>query len=148
MRERPLHGGEDRSAAPVVLDFSVNTNPLGMPPAVRQLLRDNVIGVFEAAADGGIAELIQVLVQLQAYEDGNGAWAQILFENISAVPIHATGDELRERFARGDASRRTEGSGLGLSIAGSLTELMGGTFDVQVDGDVFRAVLRFPECRE
>ena len=40
MRERPLHGGEDRSAAPVVLDFSVNTNPLGMPPAVRQLLRE------------------------------------------------------------------------------------------------------------
>ena len=112
----------------------------------KQLFRvfENLLGnIVKYAKEGS-----EVLVQLQAYEDGNGAWAQILFENISAVPIHATGDELRERFARGDASRRTEGSGLGLSIAGSLTELMGGTFDVQVDGDVFRAVLRFPECRE
>ena len=112
----------------------------------KQLFRvfENLLGNIAKYAKEGT----EVLIELQKYEDESGAWARIVFENISAVPIHATGDELRERFARGDASRRTEGSGLGLSIAGSLTELMGGVFDVQVDGDVFRAVIRFPECRE
>ena len=112
----------------------------------KQLFRvfENLLGNIAKYAKAGS----EVLVQLQSFEEGDAVLAQITFENISAVPIHATGEELRERFVRGDTSRRTEGSGLGLSIAGSLTELMGGTFEVQVDGDVFRAVLRFPECRE
>ena len=49
-----------------------------------------------------------------------------------------------ERFVRGDASRATEGSGLGLSIARSLTECMGGRFELSVDGDLFKVTLRFP----
>ena len=49
-----------------------------------------------------------------------------------------------ERFVRGDQSRSTEGSGLGLSIARSLTLLQGGTFDLAIDGDQFKAVLTFP----
>ena len=49
-----------------------------------------------------------------------------------------------ERFVRGDESRTTEGSGLGLSIARSLTELQGGTFTLAIDGDLFKASVRFP----
>ena len=51
--------------------------------------------------------------------------------------------DLTERFTRGDSSRTTEGSGLGLSIAKNLTHLMGGTFDISVDGDLFKATLVF-----
>ena len=53
-------------------------------------------------------------------------------------------DELMERFVRGDSSRSTEGSGLGLSIARSLTELMGGAMRLTLDGDLFKAELVFP----
>ena len=49
-----------------------------------------------------------------------------------------------ERFVRGDRSRNTEGSGLGLSIAQSLTELMGGSMKLGIDGDLFKVTLRFP----
>ena len=53
-----------------------------------------------------------------------------------------------ERFVRGDESRNTEGSGLGLSIANSLMDLMGGTFRLYVDGDLFKVVLGFAEAKE
>ena len=53
-----------------------------------------------------------------------------------------------ERFVWGDASRNTEGSGLGLSIANSLMDLMGGTFRLYVDGDLFKASITFPMYRE
>ena len=56
--------------------------------------------------------------------------------------------DLTERFIRGDASRTTEGSGLGLSIAKSLTQLMGGIFFIGVDGDLFKASITFPMYRE
>ena len=69
---------------------------------------------------------------------------QISFKNISNYPLDITADELLERFVRGDSSRSTEGSGLGLSIAQSLTGLQKGTFDLVVDGDLFKANLSFP----
>ena len=69
---------------------------------------------------------------------------QISFKNISNYPLDITADELLERFVRGDSSRSTEGSGLGLSIAQSLTSLQKGTFDLVVDGDLFKANLSFP----
>ena len=68
----------------------------------------------------------------------------ITFRNISATPLNITADELMEQFVRGDDSRHTEGSGLGLSIARSLTQLQKGTFDLSIDGDLFKAVLTFP----
>ena len=66
------------------------------------------------------------------------------FKNITNYPLDITADELLERFVRGDSSRSTEGSGLGLSIAQSLTGLQKGTFDLVVDGDLFKANLSFP----
>nr|MCR4640551.1 sensor histidine kinase [Lachnospiraceae bacterium] len=61
--------------------------------------------------------------------------------NVSKAELGISGDELMERFVRGDKSRNTEGSGLGLSIAKSLMELMGGSLTITVDGDMFKAVL-------
>lgn len=78
-----------------------------------------------------------------ALEAKNGS-AAVSFRNISRLPIEQDGEELTERFVRGDSSRSSEGSGLGLSIAKSLTELQNGTMKITVDGDLFKVVLGFP----
>ena len=70
----------------------------------------------------------------------------IAMKNISRDVLNISADELIERFVRGDSARSSEGSGLGLSIAQSLTELQGGRFELFVDGDLFKAVLSFPRC--
>lgn len=70
----------------------------------------------------------------------------ISFKNVSRAELNISPDELMERFVRGDASRHTEGSGLGLSIAGSLVQLMGGTFHLSIDGDLFRADITLPRA--
>ena len=73
-----------------------------------------------------------------------GGSAVVTFRNISGEALNVTADELTERFVRGDRARSGEGSGLGLSIAKSLTELMGGDFSITVDGDLFKVELTFP----
>jgi signal transduction histidine kinase len=70
--------------------------------------------------------------------------AVISFKNTSRSPLDVSADDLVERFIRGDASRSTEGNGLGLSIAKSLTDLQNGDMKLTVDGDLFKVVLRFP----
>ena len=70
--------------------------------------------------------------------------AVFTIKNVSESPLNISPDELTERFVRGDVSRTTEGSGLGLSIAKSLTQLQGGEFDIVIDGDLFKAVVSFP----
>ena len=70
----------------------------------------------------------------------------ISFKNVSRAELNISPDELMERFVRGDASRHTEGSGLGLSIAGSLVRLMSGTFALSIDGDLFRADITLPRA--
>lgn len=69
--------------------------------------------------------------------------AKITFRNISKYELNITGEELTERFVRGDKSRNTEGSGLGLSIARSLTELQNGSLQIDIDGDLFKVTLTF-----
>ncbi len=64
-------------------------------------------------------------------------------KNISEQPLNISADELTERFIRGDISRSTEGSGLGLSIAKTLTEMQGGKFELYLDGDLFRVTITF-----
>lgn len=73
-----------------------------------------------------------------------GGYAVISFKNTSREPLNLTEDELMERFVRGDAARNSEGNGLGLSIAKSLTELQNGSMELTVDGDLFKVILRFP----
>ena len=67
----------------------------------------------------------------------------ISIKNISKDRLNISSDELMQRFVRGDKSRYTEGSGLGLSIAKSLTELQRGTFDIVIDGDLFKVVMEW-----
>lgn len=69
--------------------------------------------------------------------------ATFSLKNISAQPLNISADELTERFIRGDVARNTEGSGLGLSIAKSLTELQGGEFKLYLDGDLFKVMITF-----
>lgn len=70
---------------------------------------------------------------------------QIVIKNISSQELNVNVDELMERFVRGDEARSSEGSGLGLSIARSLTEAMGGKFEIVLDGDLFKVVLSFAQ---
>ena len=74
-------------------------------------------------------------------EDGKAVFT---IKNVSENPLNIRPDELTERFVRGDVARTTEGSGLGLSIAKSLTELQNGQFQVIIDGDLFKAMVSFP----
>ena len=64
---------------------------------------------------------------------------EISFKNVSAAEMNFDAKEITERFVRGDLARNTEGSGLGLAIASSFTELQGGRFEVEIDGDLFKA---------
>lgn len=73
-----------------------------------------------------------------------GGEAVVTFKNTSRAALNIPAEELMERFVRGDSSRSTEGNGLGLSIAQSLTELQGGKMALAIDGDLFKAILRFP----
>ena len=68
----------------------------------------------------------------------------ISMKNISREELNVNADELMERFVRGDASRNTEGSGLGLNIAQSLMELQKGQLQILVDGDLFKVTMIFP----
>ena len=67
----------------------------------------------------------------------------IQMKNISKEKLNISTDELMQRFVRGDSARNTEGSGLGLSIATSLTTLQGGTFNIYLDGDLFKVIIEF-----
>ena len=69
-------------------------------------------------------------------------------KNISENPLNISPEELTERFTRGDESRSTEGSGLGLSIAKDLTEIQQGTFEIYLDGDLFKVTVSFPTASE
>ena len=81
----------------------------------------------------------------RVYAEVMNAHGQVVFtlKNISAQPLNFAAEELTERFVRGDVARGTEGSGLGLSIAKSLTELQGGKFQLYLDGDLFKVTITF-----
>jgi signal transduction histidine kinase len=92
-------------------------------------------------------ENTRVYLDLSTYvnEDGHTR-ATLLIKNISASELNQiNADDLTERFIRGDVSRSTEGSGLGLSIAKNLTIAQNGHFDIQLDGDLFKVTVEFDE---
>jgi len=81
----------------------------------------------------------RVYVDAEEVRRENAVWISIVFRNISREKLNISPDELMERFTRGDSSRNTEGSGLGLNIANSLLELMDGKLEIEIDGDLFKA---------
>lgn len=84
---------------------------------------------------------------LEIIIDSDGEKAKVTVSNISKKPLNIDGDELLERFVRGDSSRHTEGNGLGLSIAKSLAELQGGSLEISAKDEKFTAILCFDEVK-
>ena len=90
----------------------------------------------------------RVYMTMEEWVEENSNKRKVAFsvKNISAQPLNVSAEELTERFVQGDESRKTEGSGLGLSIAKNLTKSMNGDFELQLDGDLFKAILTFDVC--
>ena len=86
------------------------------------------------------------LENTRVYASVEDLGSEVVFtiKNISSSPLNISPEELTERFVRGDVSRTTEGSGLGLSIAKDLTALQGGKLEITIDGDLFKASVTFP----
>ena len=104
----------------------------------RRLFRiiENVLqNIYKYAMEG-----TRVYADLSKDEDK----VTFTLKNVSAAPLNISAEELMERFTRGDSSRTTEGSGLGLSIAKDLTRLQNGEFEIQLDGDLFKVIISFP----
>lgn len=97
---------------------------------------------------GNIAKYAQPGTRVYAGVTREGKEVVIALKNISRDALNISEEELMERFVRGDSARTSEGSGLGLSIARSLTELQGGHFGISIDCDLFKAELRFAAVEE
>ena len=87
-------------------------------------------------------------VYLDVIEKKDTQQVELIIKNISAYELNVSAEELMERFTRGDESRSTEGSGLGLNIANSLVELQKGQFSLHIDGDLFKVVVTMPCYQE
>ena len=103
----------------------------------------NIYHIFGNAAKYAMPGT-RVYADLKLEEDT----VDLSLKNVSEHQLNISADELTERFIRGDLSRSSEGSGLGLSIAQSLTTMQGGTFNLYLDGDLFRVNIRFPRVKK
>ena len=143
---------------------------------VKELLTQAVEEYSERLSESGVEAVIASEPELQVMADGSLLWrvfdnllsnarkyaqtdtrlyidarqtghdVEISFRNISREPLNISAEELLERFVRGDKARTTEGSGLGLSIAQSLVELQNGQFRLDIDGDLFKAIIAMPKA--
>jgi signal transduction histidine kinase len=127
---------EERSLTPV---WNMETEPACIMADGRQLWRilENLLGnIYKYALEG-------TRIYIDLYREEGRVYLSL--KNTSAQKLTVSAQELAGRFVRGDRSRSTEGSGLGLSIAQSLTEIQGGTFELTVDGDLFKVRIGFEE---
>lgn len=136
-------------------EFEARMRAAGLEPVV-QLLDAPVYLAADSTFLGRVLE--NLLTNIVKYaQQGTRVYFDLLLKgdfvilsakNISREQLNISADELMERFVRGDSSRHSEGSGLGLSIARSLTELMGGRLNIVLDGDLFKAEIVFPQMTE
>ena len=104
------------------------------PQKTYRIIENLIVNALKYSMTGS-----RVYVQLENTQN------EVVFtiKNISATELNLEPEKLTERFVRGDASRNTEGSGLGLAIVQSFTEVQGGNFDIEIDGDLFKAIVKF-----
>ena len=129
---------EQLAAKDMTLILNVPQEPITILADGRQIWRvfDNLLNnAYKYTLPG-----TRIYLEVQTGDDQ----VVITVKNISASPLNISADALMERFVRGDSSRHTEGSGLGLSIARDLTKLQNGVLELKTDGDLFKAILRFP----
>lgn len=103
-----------------------------------RVLENQIINILKYSLEN-----TRVYIDLEDFKDK----VIITMKNISAFELDLNEEEILERFKRGDQSRNTEGSGLGLAISKSLTELQGGSFKINIDGDLFKVILEFPKAQ-
>ena len=130
---------KERSLIPV---WEVEKEPICIVADGRQLWRilENLLGnIYKYAMEG-------TRVYFELYSEDRTAY--LILQNTSRETLTVDGSELTGRFVRGDKSRTTEGSGLGLSIAQNLVQIQNGTFEVKTEGDQFKAVITFPVAVE
>ncbi|WP_352420410.1 HAMP domain-containing sensor histidine kinase [Proteiniborus sp.] len=99
-----------------------------------RVIENLMTNIFKYALEGS-----RVYIDIEETEKE----VSIIMKNISAYELNISADELMERFKRGDESRNSPGSGLGLSIAKSLVEIQKGSFDIEIDGDLFKSIIKF-----
>ena len=119
----------------------LSQNPQGMKASNAAGLNVDNLDEQKESRYYNQAEAAEVGSDAQDEANEAATHVSIVFKNISASQLNISSDELMERFVRGDSSRNTEGSGLGLSIAQSLMKIMGGDMALEVDGDLFKATL-------
>ncbi|MBR4768847.1 MAG: HAMP domain-containing histidine kinase, partial [Lachnospiraceae bacterium] len=105
--------------------------------SIYRVIENLFMNIYKYALEG-------TRVYLEVTKDTERSFISV--KNISANPLGITAEELTERFIRGDESRSSEGAGLGLSIAKSLTEAMNGSFRIVIDGDLFKVELGMPNA--
>ncbi len=130
--------GEKSGQANVEIKTQFAVNHLGVYADGRKLHRvfENLLGNALKYAMSGTRIYLSV--------EQEAEMAVISFKNVSSYEMNFTAQEIVERFQRGDPARATEGSGLGLAIAKSFVELCGGSLTIELDGDLFKAIVRVP----
>jgi len=128
---------EQISASPLTFRVNIPDEPVFIKSDGKKLYRV-FLNLFQNALKYSLAGS-RVYVDLVTDSDK----AVVIIKNTSNYEMNFSGEEIVERFVRGDKARSSEGSGLGLAIAQSFTQACGGSFDVKVDGDLFKVVLSF-----
>lgn len=141
--EQTLADMDDRvSSASQSLRISFPPEPVVIEGDGKKLYR-----VFQNVFDNALKySLPNTRIFITLTEQNGRAWAMV--SNTASYEMNFTKEEVLERFSRGDKSRTTEGSGLGLSIADSFTNACGGHFEIMIDGDQFKTAISFPLAPE
>lgn len=133
---------EDISASSLVFKVNLPSHPvliLGDGERLYRVFQNLMKNALQYSLEGS-------RVYITLYR--NESWTTVMIKNTSKYELGDIGEDITQRFVRGDASRSTEGSGLGLSIAESFTEACGGTFRVATDADLFTVEITFPSVNQ